>query len=480
MTSTYSRHDLWDTIEGGGPYNPFDWQKEIHAHADTRFLLAACGRRGGKTSAVVPEVVRAAFEKSVTALGKTHYPLIYVVAPTAELSMRVWQPVWDLFVPDERGENIPPLGIFYKNHDKTRRIIWLKNGAVIQGKSADDPKTLQGERVTCAVVDEAQDMPEDAWSYLLPAFMDSGGRLLAIGIAKGKNRFRSMWERGHAGDAGFWSISVPSTAHPLIFLTEAEAIKAREIPGLENAASLEFDPSFLALTETEQRQQYFAEWIEDDGSVFAKATIDKCATGHYLDDPDDDGIYVAGLDVAKSEDWTVLMIGDIRTGQIVHTERMNRIEYMTQAPRIAAVCRDWNVRMVHMDVTSNLAVAEIFREEGVPLSEFVFTNKSKNNIVNITIREMERGNLTLPAEDDVLLRELELFQKELSASGNIKFSAPPGYHDDMVDALCLLVAKMARNKGMSKSPLQKPYASWSSSANKSYMPPLPKPEVAAA
>ena len=248
---------------------------------------------------------------------------------------------------------------------------------------------------------------------------------------------------------------------------------------MQYAVSLENDPAYVSLTETEQKQQYWSQWVEDDGSVFSVETIQKCLTGKYLDEPSKDGVYVAGLDVAKQEDWTVLLIGDIRTGKIVHSERITGIEYMTQAPRIARVCKEWNVRMCHMDITGNTAVAEIFREEGIPLSEFTFSNKSKNNIVNITVREMERGNIILPAEDEILIKELELFERKLSPSGNIKFSAPIGYHDDMVDALCLLVSKMARNKGMSKSPNRKRYISWEARTTRALMPPLPKPKVAA-
>ena len=123
----------------------------------------------------------------------------------------------------------------------------MKSEALLQRKSADDPKSLQGDRVTCAIVEEAHSMPEDAWKYLLPSLMDSGGRLLAIGVTMGKNRFRSMWEMGQGDNPDYYSCSVPSTAHPLIVRTRAEADKLTAETGVEHIP-LESDPAYLALS----------------------------------------------------------------------------------------------------------------------------------------------------------------------------------------------------------------------------------------
>ena len=174
----------------------------------------------------------------------------------------------------------------------------------------------------------------------------------------------------------------------------------------------------------------------------------------------------------------MLLIGNIKTGEIVHHLRFQHIEYMTQAPLIAAACRKWNVRSVHMDATSNVGVAEIMRAEGIPISEFIFTNKSKGNIVNMTVREMERGNVILP-DDPIMLRELELFEASMTPKGTVTWNAPPGFHDDYVDCLCLLVSKMYRNRGMTKNPNRKPYVTWGKSTSGVQMPALPGVKVAA-
>lgn len=484
MTSeiTYARHPMWDVMNGGEAYEPFPWQAEhIHARPDTRFIIVGVGRRGGKSTAMEAEGVREAFRPPVTAFGKTHYPLIYIVGPTAELSMKIWQPLWDLFVPDDRSDHPPPLGDFYKNHDKTRRIIWLKNGTVIQGKSADDPKSLQGDRVTCAIVDEAQDMPDEAWQYLLPALLDSGGRLLAIGVTRGKNRFRSMWERGQAGEPGYYSFSVPSTAHPLIFATEAEADVARARGGeWVNAVSLEHDETYLSLTDIEQRQQFWAEWVEQDGQVFSN--VDPCFTGRWQDVPGE-GVNIMGLDVAKLHDYTVAYVGDVVKAQLVARDRFNGLDYTVAVPRIARMYREYKCRFIHMDASGvGEPVADMLRAEGCSVIPFKFTNDSKTALISTFAREVERKQVILPRDDAELRREMELYEATVMPSGIVKTSAPPGYFDDCVIAAALTVAKMVRNRRMAKGPTGRPYASWSKTGRKSYMPPLPQPkkqEVAA-
>ncbi len=454
---SYARPKAWDIMDGGKPYVPFPWQAEhIHSKSDIQFLIGACGRRSGKTTAADAEVNREVFKDPVTVLGKTHAPLIYIVGPTAELAMRVWQPIWDAFVPDEQREHIPPFGNLYKDHDKSRGIIWLKNGATIQRKSADDPKSLQGERVTFAVVDEAHSMPEDAWQYLLPAFMDSGGRLMAIGIPKGKNRFRSMWELGQKGQPGYYSFSVPSTAHPLITATEKEAVALREA-GYETARALEHDPAYLTLSDIEQKQQYWAEWVEQDGAVFKN--IDQCFTGEWVSAENATGVNIMGLDVARIHDYTVAYIGDVREERIIARDRYTGLDWTVQAPRIAKMYRDYKCRFIHMDATGvGDVLASFLRAEGCSIIDYKFTNASKEMLINAFAREVERGQVILPKDDLDLKREMELFEATVQPGGSVvKYSAPAGYFDDCCVSAALLTYKMAKNRGMAKSPNGEPY-----------------------
>ena len=437
------RPPLWDIMYGDRPYEPLPWQAEhIHAKADFKRLILACGRRSGKSEGVKGEVIREVMRPAETVMGLTHHPIVYVVAPTSELAMRVWQPVWDMFVPSDTGTYVPPLGFLYKNHDKARGMIWLNTGATIQRKTADDPRSLQGERVTLAVVDEAQDMPDEAWQNMMPALADSGGRLIAIGITRGKGRFRSYWERGMTGaDPTFYAASVPTSANPIMF-----DVARRE--GYESVEAYIDQVLAADLTDTERMQQYYAQWVEEDGQVFRN--LDSVFTGN-LDPKDSEvvtaGAYIMGLDVAKQHDYTTAYVLDRKTMRVVATDRFNGLDWLSLGSRVASLYKRYRCAFIHMDTTGvGDPARDILAREGCLVIPFIFTNQSKAALINTLVREVEQKYVILPRDDTVLRREMELFEATVMPGGLVKYSAPPGYFDDCVIALALAVFKAAKQR----------------------------------
>lgn len=444
----YLRPAIWEVTRGGNPYIPFRWQAE-HIHSKRAFprLIAACGRRGGKTDAIVQEAAAEGFEEAQTVLGVRHTPLIYVVAPTTDLTRRIWTPLWNLFVPDESGSYMPPLGHFYKSHDKNAGIIELKNGATYYRKTADDPRSLQGDRVTAAFVDEAQDLNEDAWENLMPGLADSKGKLRAIGIPRGKGRFRSYFERGQSGEEGWYSASVPTSANP-IFQQHAKDAGLT----VEEYIRRTFAPD---LTDNEFRRHYLAEWVEEDGQVFRN--FDHLFT-ESQGFPSPDGTYVMGLDLGKLHDFTVLYVVNVATGKFVYRDRFNKLDYVDQVPRIIDVAKTWNVRFVHMDTNGpGEAPSEMLRRAGVSIVPFQWTNANKQGLVSTMVREVERGNVRFLKDDEVLKKEMGLFEATVTSGGIIRYEAPPGYHDDAVIAAALAIQKAVRNRSMAASPIRGSY-----------------------
>ncbi|MAT09016.1 MAG: hypothetical protein CL707_07945 [Chloroflexi bacterium] len=431
---SYSPPSIWQFINEGDPYDAWDWQREhIHEQSDKKRLILACGRRAGKTTAIKAEIVREALKPRDVQFGVAHAPYIYVIAPNYELTMKVWEPVWNLFVGDHA-----PLHDYYANHDKTRKLIELANGARIQAKSADDPTALQGDRVTAAFVDEAHDLNPEAWANFMPALADSDGRLVAIGIARGKGNFRTYWNVGQEDDPRYYSASVTSLAHPNI---DEEAL----------------DEFKRDLTESQYRQQYLAEWVEDDGQVFRN--LDDCFDGDWEEPTESQ--YLMGLDLGKIEDFTVAYVIDIKTMSIVARDRFNGLDYTLLGPRIAYLYKKYNCQTIHLDGTGiGEPVADILRNEGCAVTSFKFTNQSKATLVSTLAAEIEHKRVHFPKDDEILKKELELFEGVVLAGGAVKYGHPVGYHDDSVMAAGLAVMKAKKRNRAASQLRQRDYVTF--------------------
>ena len=410
-------------------YVPFDWQREnIHKRTEKR-IIAACGRRAGKSTAIVAEAWKELLKHPVTVAGTTHFPLVYLVAPNYELTMRVWEPFVKSFRPGTE------LSKFIKSHNKERRLVELHSGAKIQAKSADNEVSLQGDRVTAAIVDEAHDVSDSARNEFMPALTDAKGRLIAIGVPQSNNWFRSYWERGQSTlqeDSDYYSFSVASTANPNI--DESVMEEAR-----------------LEYPEIEYRQRFLAEWAEAEGKVFKN--VDDCFNVE-LQPWQKGNHYLMGLDVAKHHDYTVAYVINIKDMSIVASDRFNGLSYTALGPRIASMYQEYKCQTIHLDATGvGEAVRDILVDEGCHITSFKFTNQSKAQLVSTLVAEVEHGRVHFPIDDEQLKRELKLFEGKVMAGGTIQYSAPPGYFDDCVMAagLAVLLAKQRQPRKINTS-----------------------------
>ncbi len=404
---------------------------------------------------MVAETGREGIQNHVIVEGVEHAPLIYIIGPTSEASMRVFEPVWNAFVPSDSGSFIPPLGFLYDWHDKNRGVIGLKGGARIYRKTADDPRSMQGERVTLAIVDEAQDINEEAWENLMPGLADSEGRLIAIGIPKGKGRFRSYFQAGQGMDSEFYSASVPTTENP-IFSKRAAERGLDPVDYLRQAFGQD-------LTDDEFDRQYLAKWIEEDGSVFAN--FEKYFTG--LPYPSLDGVvgvpevsHIMSLDLGKLHDFTVAYVGNVNEQRIVARERFNKIDYVDQVPRLADLYHTYHCKLIHMDTNGpGEAPSEMLRDLGCKIEPFIWTNQSKAGLISTMVREVQRGNITFLADDSVLKKEMTLFEGKITSGGLLTYGAPAGFYDDSTISAALLISKMLKTRPFVSSGKRRNYLS---------------------
>lgn len=295
-------------------------------------------------------------------------------------------------------------------------MIILPNGGEIWVRSADNPDSLRGEGLDFVVIDEAAYVNEDTWLQAIrPALSDRQGRALFISTPNGLNWFWDMYRMAEY-DKTFASFSFPTSSNPHIPPEEIEKAKA-ELPELIF------------------RQEYLAEFVSMEGSVFRR--VHDAVVREIDPTPAPGKQYVLGVDVAQSVDYTVITVMDAEARRVVYIDRFNRVDYPVLADRIARTADRYNHAVVVVEANSaGQAVIDMLVQSGVDVVSFVTTSASKQIVIRDLQAAFEAGDITIP-DNPILISELLSFESKRSPSGSFSYSAPEGMHDDCVMSLAL-------------------------------------------
>lgn len=378
------------------PYKPHKGQAEFHKH-NARFRLLACGRRWGKTICGANETIRLATQtpfESVT----------FCVAPTYWHTQKMWREILtycpqELIVSVNRAEpSITLIG---------NRKIWFK--------SADNPDSLRSEGLDFLWVDEGAQMNEEAWILALrPALMDKHGKAIFTGTPKGRNWYYQLWTKGQdplQHDYKSWSF--PSSTNPYLDPKEIAEF-ARDMPE-------------LAL-----RQELYAEFLEEVGSVFRN--VESIIDGK-LESAEKSKQYVAGVDLAKHQDYTVVIILD-NAGHLCALDRFSNLDWTFQLKRIEQLCNDFHARLLIDSTGVGDPIFDALLRIQIHVEGYKFTSASKAELIENLSMMIDQKAISYPNLPE-LINELKLFSYTTSKGGTIQYGAPSGYHDDCVIALAL-------------------------------------------
>jgi hypothetical protein len=290
-------------------------------------------------------------------------------------------------------------------------------GTILECKSAENPTGILGQTYDLVIVDEASRIPRNVWeTYVFPT-TSQGGKSIFISTPFGKNWFYDK------------SIDVKQTEGYFHFRT----IDNKTIKNVEQ----EVERARLKLPEQVFKQEYEAEFLDDAASVFRK--VRETINDGCLSEPISGHYYVLGVDLGKHEDFTVLTVVDKYYKKVVYFDRFNQIDYPLQKERIMATANRYNNARIVVDSTGvGQPICDDLRHEGLIVDDFKFTGKSKPELVEKLTIFIEQKNITIP-NNQILIDELESFGYQLTDSGNIKYSAPTGLHDDCVMSLALSV-----------------------------------------
>jgi len=392
-------------------FNPtLTWsQQQIH-DSDARFKVVSCGRRFGKTFLGGTECLITAIKG-----GRAWW-----IAPTFKMAEVGWRPM------AATAMQFPKVEIRLVD-----RMIVFPGGGSVTVRSAEDPDKLRGDSLDLAVFDEAAYIKPEAWTHAVrPTLTDRHGKAMFFSTPAGRNHFWEKYQNGIRQENGWQSWLFPTSANPLMDPEEIEAAKR-------------------LLPEMIFRQEYLAEFVDDQGGVFRRVQEAAILSPQ---DPQPNRQYIAGVDVAASVDFTVVSVFDVESKEMVYLDRFNRVDYPVLIDRLDSVYKRYHLDS--MVVESNSIGRPVIDElvtRGLNIVPFNTTSATKQSIIQSLQSAFENGQIRV-LNDPVLVGELLSFEAKRNASGSFSYSAPDGMHDDCVMSLAIAWSGMKEQVTVIKNP----------------------------
>jgi len=412
------------TINLADYYQPHPGQQEYHDSPASKKYKEE-GRRFGKSRSAFWEMMTSWFDSWETPADKSLVPPwhAWIVVPAFPQSHQVWTELL-AFIPQKLIQNI-------KEDDK---IIFLQGPpnrpwGMIELKSAHNPAALQTAGLDYLWVTEAQDVLDEAFEKLLPMLTSPGrqGKATYEGIPSlhSGHWFKRGCNAAQAGlkDAAYFH----HTAFDNPLLTEAQLAE------IESHREL--------LPDRAWRRMYLAEFNEDAGYF---SGIESCIEGWLLREPIPGTTYIAGIDLGRKVDPTVIHIMDARERRVIfHQTWDGSAEWTHIIESVIKLARDWDITRLIVDATGmggDMFVSQM-AEANLPVEPFIISDNANRTGVRTYLLEslvvaIEQRNVTFPSIPS-LLRQLRAFQYRRLPGGSFKAEAPPGEHDDEVFALAL-------------------------------------------
>ena len=307
-------------------------------------------------------------------------------------------------------------------------FISLKNGSEIVFRSAEKYDNIRGGTYDYGVLDEAAFMKADAWSEAIrPTFMVKGKKVLFCTTPKGKNWLHSLYQLARSNDyPNYVAYTGSSYDTPYINREEIEDAK-RTLP-----------PNVF-------QQEYLAKFIDSGGEVFTN--IDNITVAQW---PKQQGKIYCGIDAGKQEDFTVATFMDAQ-GNVVAIYRDNKKDWTEMVNQCLILIKKWNATVLIEVNSIGDVLYDMLRKQWQDTHPFVTSNKSKQEIIEGLIVDVNEANIKIPDAKlfGPLVGEMEVFTYDYNPkTRSIRYGHPSGFHDDAVISLALANYNRKQNKTM--------------------------------
>lgn len=362
-----------------------------------RFRVVNCGRRWGKTTLAILEMV-------AKGLFKDDAKICYI-APTYQQSRDIaWAELKKICLPVSNNINESRLEI----------TIDTKNGktSTISLRGWESIETLRGQAFDFIVIDEIASM-RNFWlnwqEVIRPTLTDRKGEVLFISTPKGFNHFYDLF---NFQDEDYKSFHFTTYDNPHLPVEEIDKAK-KELP------------------EDRFAQEYMADFRKQTGLVYKEFSRDR----HVFDSmPTNDNVteYFAGIDFGFTNPTAVIHIKRDRDQNYFVTEEWYKTERTEE--QIAEYVKSCNFNRVYPDPESPSAI-DLLNKKGISVVEVVKNKDSIKNGINRVRELFKMGKLRIHKSCVNLISELETYAYPEKRPDNNEPENPIKEHDHALDAL---------------------------------------------
>ncbi len=375
-------------------------QKTVLNQAN-RLNALACGRRWGKTLLGIDIAIRAMLDGYPVAWAAPHYKFLAEPFRTIDKT----------------------LGLVVQKRSQDDFRLELATGGTLDCWTLNDTNLGRGRKYKLWIIDEAALSPnlEKAFAESIrPTLIDLAGSAWFLSTPQGRGYFWECFRRGQDPQEQDWqSWQMPTSSNPFMPLQEIEAARS-------------------SMTERQFAQEFLAEFGLDEDSVFRN--VESSIGSFPQSQPDKNQTYIAGVDLARVEDYTVISILNSQ-GEQVYFDRFRRVSWERTISRIAQAFLKFNAPAVVDASGIGDPITEQLQSTGLTIIPFKFTSQSKEPLIQSLAFKLEQNQLKLLPEP-TQTNELIAYRATRSKFGTMQYSAPPGQHDDCVIALALAASRI--------------------------------------
>lgn len=316
----------------------------------------------------------------------------------------------------------------YKKKENILEYIPTNSRAYI--KTPINPKWLVWLTLDWLIIDEAAEIPENIWQQKLKATITvKRWWVLFTSTPLTENdwfyQLFKMWQLTE------WDIGYQDNYISFHFTSYDSPYQDLEYLEQEKKTT----------TEVFYNQQYLAMPLQDAWEVFKNIIVN--ATWEFRDAEKWKRRYLIWWDLAKSLDYSWIVVIDRKDNNICHMERLNWDDYIDQINLILDLSEKYNQASIFMDSSTKWdPVLEFLRAEArkrklpIYIKWIVWTALNKWPMVKDLMLAMEQNKIKYP-KDEILLKEFEDYRVKVNSNWNLQYAAKKHSTDDMVSALIM-------------------------------------------